>query len=142
VVLRAVTREHVEAEVAGEVAPHRVHVLCPGLRVVELDQEARPLDPVVDGPARPGLPRPGEVDGVPSLALDLGASRRRDGWGEIRQVEVDQPVELRLLRPLERGACDARGLPLESDAPLAAHEEPALRPEGQGGPPPLLRVEA
>src|SRR5579872_4951526 len=55
-------REQVAAEVAGEIAPHRVGMVGPILRVIEFNQEGIGLHAVVVRVAPFHAPCPGEVD--------------------------------------------------------------------------------
>src|SRR5690606_15504516 len=66
-----VLAEQIAAEVAVEVAPHRVDVVAVVLRVVVLDQERRPLDPVVVALAALGRSRPGEGNVLDARLFDL-----------------------------------------------------------------------
>ncbi len=54
--------QQIFAEVVGGVAPHRVNVVGVVLRVVELDQERRPVQAVIMRPPRLDVARPSEMD--------------------------------------------------------------------------------
>jgi hypothetical protein len=60
----AVRAEDVQPEVGRRIAPHRVRVVGPALRVVPLDQQPRALQPVVVRRARLRGTGPGQVHGV------------------------------------------------------------------------------
>ena len=62
--------EQVLAEVSARLAPNGVDVVGVVLRVVQLDQEQRGLNPVIVGIAPANSSRPGEVD-IPSSFIDL-----------------------------------------------------------------------
>src|SRR5919107_3503834 len=95
----------VEPEVALRVAPDRVDVVHVALGVVVLDQQARPLQPVV---VPLGAAGPGEVD----LAQPLPGELDRLPLGELvrhtPEVHAEQRAQLLLLHRREVG----RGQPL------------------------------
>ena len=75
---RDVLAQQVAAEVVGEVAPDRVDVVAVVLGVVVLDEERRPLDPVVVLLAALGLAGPRERDLLqPRLLQPAPCGRRR-----------------------------------------------------------------
>src|SRR5712691_11155607 len=62
--------EQVGAEVAGRIVPHGMDVVGVVLRVVELDQHGRSVDPVVMAVAQIDRPRPGEVQPLGARLAD------------------------------------------------------------------------
>lgn len=82
--------DQVGAEVAREVAPHRVDVIRVVLRVVVLDQKGRPLHPVVV--ARTALGRAGLGEGrfVEARGANARPPRLRDGVGHLPGVHLDR----------------------------------------------------
>src|SRR5262245_15591854 len=80
-----VLAQQVAAEVAVEVAPHRVDVVAVVLRVVVLDEERRSLDAVVVLLSALGLTGPREPDLLEARFLQL----RRAVRGDVRSHEAD-----------------------------------------------------
>src|SRR5437588_318216 len=79
-----VLAEDVDAEVAVGIAPYAMRVVAGALRVVVLDEQTRPLDPIVMRPSALGGPGPGEGErgevlvGVPG-ELGVGQLGRQAG---------------------------------------------------------------
>jgi hypothetical protein len=77
--LRAVVgRQYVVTEVVARVPPHRMHVVPAALRVVVLDEQVRPLNPVVVPLARRRAARPREREVLRPRRVDPRQLRRRD----------------------------------------------------------------
>src|SRR5208337_3375020 len=84
------------AEVAGEIAPHRVDVVRAILRVVVFDQEGRRLHAVIVRVAAAHAAGPGEPGVLPGLAdlLPAALGHRLRNVAGVLLDERPQPLEL------------------------------------------------
>src|SRR5262249_10259158 len=101
--------EDVLAEVARGGVPDGVHVIGAGLGVVVLDDECRPLDPIVVRLAALEAAGPGEGDLVPARLLGLLEVLRRQFAAEPVGVLFDQHPERLLLLGIELAPRNTRG---------------------------------
>jgi hypothetical protein len=88
--LRVVLSEHVAAEVVLGVAPHGVDVIASPLRVVVLDQEPRPLQPVVVRLARLDAACPGEMQAIQSAVIEFPCLGRGELLRHAPEVLADE----------------------------------------------------
>src|ERR1700757_5044790 len=105
--------EQVLAEVAGHLAPDGMNMICVILRVIQLDQERRRLNPVIVRGAPASSPRPCEVD-ISSRLINLGYSLFSEFVGHVAGIFLDQRHEGIELPDIHRGSRQAGWLALKS----------------------------
>ena len=81
-------REHVEAEVAIGATPDRMRMVRISLRVVVLDEQVRPVEPVVVRFARDQRTRPTEVDAIKRFRRP-----RQNPIGSVRLIRRDERMQ-------------------------------------------------
>src|ERR1700757_4030030 len=81
--------EQVLAEVAGHLAPDGMNMICVILRVIQLDQERRRLNPVIVRVAPASSPRPCGVD-ISSRFIYLGYPPFSQFVGDIPSIFLHQ----------------------------------------------------
>ena len=84
----AMSGQDVQPEVRGRLPPDRVRVVGVVLGVVPLDEEARPLEPVVVRLTRLGRPDPREADRVDLVAVVRRRDTRLDATATARRLGV------------------------------------------------------
>ena len=98
------------AVVALEVAPDAVDVRAAVARVVELEQEGRPLQAVVVGPTGTKAPCPAEADASHVRPLDAVERSPRSRRGEVREIRAHDLAHASLRGGREVAGENAQGV--------------------------------
>ena len=94
---RAVAGEHVQTEVRGGIAPHRVSMIGVALGVVPFDQQPGTLQPVIVRLSRSSRSRPGKMHAVEGRLIVVAVQRRDPGRRPVEVGTEQGPQHLALL---------------------------------------------